>query len=81
MTIKLLLIPLLVLPTIEDIKTREIRNIHWILIVVLKSLLMIIEKDKEELVKINGKLSVWLDISTPDGYNIMVGLWYPACCD
>ena len=49
MTIKLLLIPLLILPTVEDIKTREIRNIHWILIVVSKSLLMIIEKDKEEL--------------------------------
>lgn len=49
MIFKWFIIPMLIPPAIEDIKTREIRNVYWVAIMLLKSAFLILKRDKEEL--------------------------------
>ena len=43
---QIVLILLLVFPTIEDVKTREIRNIYFLTIFLIKGIWLIVEKDR-----------------------------------
>lgn len=52
-----ILLPAFLLPpTLEDIKTREVKNLYWVLIVVARCIFLIAKKDKDGL--ISGLLGV-----------------------
>ena len=47
----ILFLPALLLPpTLEDIRTREIRNLYWVLIVAVRCIFLIAKRDKEGLI-------------------------------
>ena len=50
MIFKFMIVPLLLPPVIEDIRTREIRNIYWIIIVISKSIFLLAKRDSDELI-------------------------------
>ena len=50
MIFKFMIVPLLLPPVIEDIRTREIRNIYWVIIILSKCIFLIVRRDRDELI-------------------------------